>query len=188
MFKYIIFNFIIFAKCLLALNGFTTYNTKNNPKAKNLNLNISIPNNYIQKTTYRPNVALKFIDKRNKGNMIMVLVYKQNKDMLYPTENNVLDYCNFLINDMNTHNMPSKLYKCNLTSLETLPTINMIYNSMGERAGYKFNFYTNSYFVFYKDYSIYIQGSSSTVKNFLKEQNNFIQVVNSLVINNLYGN
>lgn|GEM_PF-5919508 len=82
--------FLLFflSNILFSMEGFTTYNTKNNPKAKGLDLSIQIPNNYVSKETYRPNVALKFLNPQNPSDIIMVIVRDVFEEFVLDESNN----------------------------------------------------------------------------------------------------
>ncbi len=170
---------------LFSMEGFTTYNTKNNPKAKGLDLSIQIPNNYVSKETYRPNVALKFLNPQNPSDIIMVIVRDVFEEFVLD-ESNILSYCDLVINNLNSNNMPSKLFKCELTYIENLPATNMIYVSTGKRLNKQLASINNAYITYYKNYEISIMFASNNENDFIKMQDTYFQIINSFVVNDIY--
>ena len=171
---------ILLTSLLFSIEGFTTYNTKNNPKAKGLDLSIQIPNNY-----YRPNVALKFLNPQNPSDIVMVIVKDVFEEFIL-NESNILSYCDLVINNSNSNNIPSKLFKCELTYIENLPAANMIYVSVVKRLNKQLASINNTYTTYYKHYEISIVFSSYNENSFIKMQNTYFQIINSFVINDIY--
>ena len=182
--KVIIFMLTLFMSAF-SLDGHTYYSTLNNPRAKGLDLKIRIPNSFILKDGYRPNVALKFIDANL--NMIMVLIYK-SPDFIGVEFNqgNYEEFCESNIADMSKNNMLSRLISCDMLVIENLPAVSMVGEILGKRLNLEITSYNNTYFVFYRDYLIEINFVSVDMQKLLTLENTIYQVLNSIVINDMY--
>ncbi|ASM38205.1 MAG: hypothetical protein SPI03_01740 [Campylobacter sputorum] len=183
--KKIIF-FIILNINLFAIDGFTIYNTANIDKAKGLDMSIQIPNYLEPYQTYRPNVAMKFVDK-NSRDMIMVLVYKDKEfeDMLID-ESNYYEACKYMIDELNLANIKASLIDCRLINIEIFPAINMISKTTFKRVDKTLTSFSNDVMFFYKDYYIKIQSFYGSKQRLDNLSNLYFQVLNSIVINDLY--
>jgi len=182
--KVIIFMLTLFMSAF-SLDGHTYYSTLNNPRAKGLDLKIRIPNSFILKDGYRPNVALKFIDANL--NMIMVLIYK-SPDFIGVefNQSNYEEFCESNIADMSKNNMLSRLISCDMLVIENLPAVSMVGEILGKRLNLEITSYNNTYFVFYRDYLIEINFVSVDMQKLLTLENTIYQVLNSIVINDMY--
>lgn len=182
--KVIIFMLTLFMSAF-SLDGHTYYSTLNNPRAKGLDLKIRIPNSFILKDGYRPNVALKFIDANL--NMIMVLIYK-SPDFIGVefNQSNYEEFCESNIADMSKNNMVSRLISCDMLVIENLPAVSMVGEILGKRLNLEITSYNNTYFVFYRDYLIEINFVSVDMQKLLTLENTIYQVLNSIVINDMY--
>ncbi|WP_298081776.1 hypothetical protein [uncultured Campylobacter sp.] len=168
-----------------SLDGYTYYSTQNNPKAKGLDLKIGIPNSFILKDGYRPNVVLKFID--TNLNMIMVLIYKSPDFMgVELNQTNYKEFCESNIVDMSKNNMLSRLISCDMLVIENLPAVGMVSEILGKRLNLEITSYNNTYFVFYRDYLIEINFVSVDMQKLLTLEDTIYQVLNSIVINDIY--
>lgn len=177
--------FMIFCLQIFAIDGFHTYNTKNNPKAKGLDISIQIPKSFTQQESYRPNIALKFMD--NNKNLVMVLIYKIDERVILD-ESNLNEYCQLYINNSNesNKNMKVTLTQCKFAYIEDIFSPNLTYFVTAKRMDKEIVAYTDNYNIYYENYLISLQTSASTYKNLKQFQAIFYQIANSVVINDKY--
>lgn len=144
-------------------------------------MSIQIPNYLEPYQTYRPNVAMKFVDKKDRD-MIMVLVYKSKElENISINESNYYQMCQGEIDELNSHNMPSNLNSCELINIENLPAINMTLNTMGKRLDKDMTSYDNNLIFIYKDYLVCIMASYSSRERLENLIPIYYQVLNSIV-------
>lgn len=181
----VLVTFMIFYLQIFTIDGFYTYNTKNNPKAKGLNVNVQIPKSFIQKETYLPNVALKFMDSDN--NIVMVLIYKLDEKVVLD-EADLNEYCQIYIDNSNefNKNMKATLTECKFAYIEDIFSPNLTYFAIGKRMDKELIMYVNSYNIYYENYLISLQAATFKYQNFKQLLTIFYQIANSLVINDKY--
>ena len=183
-----LFLIIIFVAGIFA-SDLMLYNTKNISKAKGLDMDIRVPDNYFTKETYRPNVALKFINKNDYDDMIMVLVYK-NKEFLNLAINqhNKDEFCMDGLNELKTLDPNAKSFSCDLVYIETLPAISQTTSTTMKRVDFIKETFDRSIYFFYNDYCILVIFYSDSLAKLENSKATQDRILNSIVINSLYAN
>jgi hypothetical protein len=172
-----------------------TYNSKDNPKAKDVDFSVKVPKSWKSQEANRPNIVRKFTS--NNGYIIedtfieniMILVYDLPIEVKKLTSQDVTDVCNDIPEN-------SVLRECKATTLENLPVVVQRLKLNMKRLENSMNMEVVQYNVFYKNKMIIIQGQVGTMNEKISEKTLlerfekfkpvFNYVANSLMISNLY--
>ncbi|MAC83380.1 MAG: hypothetical protein CL624_04525 [Arcobacter sp.] len=169
--------------------------SKDNPKAKDVDFHIDIPQSWKVKEGKRPNTLWLstyqngYLNEDNSQVSLSVIVKSLPENIETITKQEARDFCNEVLN-----NTPIK--ECLKTTLENLPAIYARNTITVERLRIKMTIEAANYYIFYNDRIIFLQAMVGNINNTLTEKqlNNkfekflplFDQIVNSLVIKDLY--
>jgi hypothetical protein len=163
------------------------YSIKDHPKAKGVNLKVKVPKGWEIMEGDRPNVVVKFL---NVNDMFLVMVKnfetfvsKKNAKELFEDE----EFISELTGAYNSQFKQWTLLDKKVVTIDNYPALELVVRGSGERVGVKFEMVMKTWYFFYEDKFIYLQGSAEKSNTWASKSQVFSMVANSVILLDQYN-
>ena len=163
------------------------YSIKDHPKAKGVNLKVKVPKGWEVLEGDRPNVVVKFL---NGNDMFLVMVRDAETFISKKSAKELFEDEEFVTELKGTYN--SQFNKWSLIDKKTVtidnyPALELTVNGSGERLGVNFEMIMKTWYFFYEDKFIYLQGSGVKSNTWAERSQLFSLITNSVVLPDQYN-
>lgn len=163
------------------------YSIKDHPKAKGVNLKVKVPKGWEVLEGDRPNVVVKFL---NGNDMFLVMVRdaetfisKKSAKELFEDEEFVTELKGAYNSQFNQWSLLGK----KMVTIDNYPALELTVSGSGERLGVNFEMIMKTWYFFYDDKFIYLQGSGVKSNTWAERSQLFFLITNSVVLPDQYN-
>lgn len=163
------------------------HSIKNHPKAKGVNLKVKVPKGWEILEGDRPNVVVKFL---NSNDMFLVMVRdtetfisKKSAKELFEDEEFVTELKGAYNSQFNEWSLLDK----KTVTIDNYPALELTVSGSGERLGVNFEMLMKTWYFFYEDKFIYLQGSGVKSNTWAARSQLFSLIANSVVLPDQYN-
>jgi hypothetical protein len=163
------------------------HSIKDHPKAKGVNLKVKVPKGWKVEEGDRPNVVVKFVN----GNDLFLVMVKDAETFISKKDAQELfedeEYISELMGAFNSQFSRWSLLEKKIVTLENRPTLELVVSGTNERLGVKFEMVLKTWYFFYEDRFIYLQGSTVKSPSWAAKSQLFSLVANSVILPDQYN-
>jgi hypothetical protein len=163
------------------------HSIKDHPKAKGVNLNLKAPEGWKVEEGDRPNVVVKFVN----GSDLFLLMVKDTETFISKGDAKELfqdeEFISELTGSYNSQFKKWTLLDKKLVTIDNYPALELIVSGYGERLVVKFEMVIKTWYFFYEDKFIYLQGSGIKSPTWTTKSQLFSLIANSVVLPDQYN-
>lgn len=163
------------------------HSIKDHPKAKGVNLKVKVPKGWKVEEGDRPNVVVKFVN----GNDLFLVMVKDTETFISKKDAQEIfedeEFISELTGAFNSQFSRWSLLEKKIVTLENHPTLELVVSGTNERLGVKFEMVLKTWYFFYEDKFIYLQGSTVKSPSWAAKSQLFSLTANSVILPDQYN-
>lgn len=163
------------------------HSIKDHPKAKGVNLKVKVPKGWEILEGDRPNVVVKFL---NSNDMFLVMVRDTETFISKKSAKELFEDEEFVTELKGAYNSQFKewtLLDKKTVTIDNYPALELTVSGSGERLGVNFEMIMKTWYFFYEDKFIYLQGSGVKSNTWAARSQLFSLIANSVVLPDQYN-
>jgi hypothetical protein len=163
------------------------HSIKDHPKAKGVNLKVKVPKGWKVEEGDRPNVVVKFVDGTSSFIVLVkdaeTFVSKKNAKELFEDE----EFVSKLTGAYTAQFKQWTLLDKKVVTIDNYPALELVVSGSGERVGVKFEMVMKTWYFFYEDKFIFLQGSGTKSNTWAAKSQLFSLIANSVILTDQYN-
>lgn len=163
------------------------HSIKDHPKAKGVNLKVKVPKGWKVEEGDRPNVVVKFVN----GTDLFLVMVKDSETFISKKDARELfedeEFISELKGAYKSQFSRWSLLEKKIVTIENHPTLELVVSGTKERLGVEFEMVMKTWYFFYEDKFIYLQGSGVKSNTWPARSQLFSLIANSVVLPDQYN-
>jgi hypothetical protein len=163
------------------------HSIKDHPKAKGVNLKVKVPKGWKVEEGDRPNVVVKFV---NGSDLFLVMVKDTETFISKKDAKELFEDQEFITELTGAYNSQFKqwtLLDKKVVTIDNYPALELVVSGSGERVGVKFEMVMKTWYFFYEDKFIYLQGGGIKSNTWAAKSQLYSLTANSVILPDQYN-